>query len=53
MNIQEIIVLAFVVSAVLYVAAMVYRKTRSFSSKSACADDCGCSAKTKEPYKAA
>ncbi len=53
MNYQEIIVLAFVFAAVLYVASMVYKKTRSFSSKAGCANDCGCSAKNKEPRTAA
>jgi FeoB-associated Cys-rich membrane protein len=53
MNIQEIIVLAFVGAAVIYVAWMIYRKTRSLSSKTGCANDCGCSTKTKEPRTAA
>jgi hypothetical protein len=53
MNIQEIIVLVFVFAAAIYVASMIYKKTRSFSSKSGCSNDCGCSAKTKEPHTAA
>lgn len=45
---QEIIVLAFIGAAVAYVSSMIYMKTRSFSSKAGCANDCDCSANKKD-----
>lgn len=53
MNYQEIIVLTFVFIAGIYVASMIFKKTRSYSSKAGCANDCGCSSKTKELHKSA
>lgn len=50
---QEIIAIAVIGAAFIYVASMIFKKTRSFSSKFGCANDCGCSAKTKEPHSAA
>lgn len=49
MDIQALIVVAIVVAAVVYAGAMFLRKTKAFSPKSKCADDCGCGSKTKTP----
>jgi len=49
MNIQEMIVLALVGAAILYVASMIYTRTRSFSIKAGCSDDCGCAPGAKNP----
>lgn len=47
MDTQTIIVLLIILAAILYAGSSLVRKRRSFSPKSACADDCGCSGGTK------
>jgi hypothetical protein len=49
MDLQTIIVGILLIGALAYAASIFLRKTKSFSSKSACADDCGCSTKSKTP----
>jgi len=48
MNIQLIIVIAIIVAAVLYGARLVLKRTRSFSIKKSCGDDCGCGGDSKK-----
>lgn len=48
-DLQYIIVALVLLGAFAYVARMLVRKTRSFSPKSNCGDDCGCSPKSKTP----
>jgi FeoB-associated Cys-rich membrane protein len=45
MNIQAIIVTIIVLAALAYVGQILWRKTKSFSSKSSCGAGCGCEAK--------
>ncbi|MDQ2745794.1 MAG: FeoB-associated Cys-rich membrane protein [Acidobacteriota bacterium] len=47
MNIQSLIVAVIVIAALAYVGQIIWRKARSFSSKSGCASDCGCSGSAK------
>ena len=47
MNIQAIITAIIVLAAVAYVGQIVWRKAKSFSAKSGCGADCGCSANPK------
>ncbi|MGI8786365.1 MAG: FeoB-associated Cys-rich membrane protein [Pyrinomonadaceae bacterium] len=47
MDVQIIIVAVIVLAACLYVGQMIWRKTKSFSSKSSCGSDCGCEGKQK------
>ena len=49
MDVQAVIVIGIVAIAVIYAAVAVLRKTKAFSSKGECAEDCGCSSKTKTP----
>ncbi|HVF31213.1 MAG TPA: FeoB-associated Cys-rich membrane protein [Pyrinomonadaceae bacterium] len=49
MDIQLIIVGIVILAAAAYATSMFTRKSRSMVSKSACADDCGCSTRTKTP----
>jgi hypothetical protein len=46
-DLQTIIVAVILIGAVAYASSMFLRKARGFSRKSACADDCGCSSKSK------
>jgi hypothetical protein len=46
-EVQNIIVAIILIGAFAYAGAMFLRKARGFSKKSACADDCGCSSKSK------
>lgn len=48
MNIQNIIVAIIVIAALTYVGQIIWRKTKSFSSKSGCGSDCGCSNNSKQ-----
>ena len=45
MNIQAIIVTIIVLAALAYIGQILWRKTKSFSSKSGCDSGCGCEAK--------
>jgi hypothetical protein len=47
MTVQNIIAALIVIAALAYVGSMLLRKARAFKPKAGCADDCGCSAKTK------
>jgi len=42
MTVQYIIVILIVVSAFVYAGTMLWKKSRSFSTKSKCGTDCGC-----------
>jgi hypothetical protein len=48
-DLQSIIAVLLIIGAAVYAGTIVLRKTRSFSRKNACADDCGCSSKSKTP----
>ena len=48
-DLQSIIAAILIIGALAYAAVALSRKTRAFSRKSACADDCGCSSKSKTP----
>ena len=45
MNIQNIIAAVIILGAFAYVVNILLKKTRSFSRKSGCANDCGCGSK--------
>jgi hypothetical protein len=47
MELQGIIVGIVLVAAAFFAATAFIRKSRSFSTKGDCDDDCGCSSKTK------
>ena len=49
LDLQNIIAALVLVGAFAYAGMMFWKKTRSFSRKADCADDCGCSSKTKNP----
>ena len=49
MEVQAVIVIGIVAIAVAYAAVTFLRKTKAFSPKGECAEDCGCSSKTKTP----
>ena len=49
LELQNIIAVLILVGALVYAATMLWKKTRSFSAKTGCADDCGCSSKSKTP----
>jgi hypothetical protein len=49
MDIQYIIVALIILAALSYATWMFIGKTKAFSKKSGCADDCGCSSKTNTP----
>ena len=49
MDLQAVIVIGIVTLAVIYAAITFLRKTKAFSPKRECAEDCGCSSKTKTP----
>ncbi|MEO8042360.1 MAG: FeoB-associated Cys-rich membrane protein [Acidobacteriota bacterium] len=46
---QNIIAMLILVAALAYAGTMLWKKTRAFSGKAGCADDCGCSSKSKTP----
>jgi hypothetical protein len=46
MDIQNIIVGTIIILALFYVGLNVWRKVKSFSSKSSCGTDCGCGSKS-------
>lgn len=46
-ELQNIIAVVLIAGALVYTGFIFLRKTRAFSSKAKCADDCGCSSKTK------
>lgn len=46
MNIQNIIAAVIILGAFVYIANILLKKTRSFSTKSVCANDCGCGPKS-------
>jgi hypothetical protein len=47
MDIQTIIAGLIILIAVAYAAMVLLRKTKAFSPRSTCVDDCGCSSKSK------
>jgi hypothetical protein len=47
LEMQNIIALLILGGAVFYVGSVLWKRTQSFSGKAGCADDCGCSIKTK------
>lgn len=49
MDLQTIIAGLIILISVAYVATVLLRKTKAFSPRSACVDDCGCSSKSKTP----
>jgi hypothetical protein len=48
-DLQSIVAALLIIGALSYAAVVFSRKTRAFSRKGACADDCGCSSKSKTP----
>lgn len=46
---QTIIAVTVVAGAAIYATWVFIRKSRAFSTKEACGDECGCSAKSKTP----
>jgi len=48
-DLQSIIAGLLIFGALSYAAVVFARKSRAFSNKGACADDCGCSSKSKTP----
>jgi hypothetical protein len=51
-DLQTIIVMIAIASAGVYAASIFVRKSKAFSTKNDCADDCGCSSKSKTPKSA-
>jgi hypothetical protein len=49
MDVQLLIVGIVILSAVAYAGAVFWRKTRAAVGPASCADDCGCSSKSKTP----
>jgi hypothetical protein len=49
LDLQSIIAGFIILAALLYAASILLRKTKAFSRKADCADDCGCSSKSKTP----
>jgi hypothetical protein len=49
MDYQAVIVVAIIAVAFLYVAMTFLRKTKAFSPKATCDEDCGCGSKDKTP----
>jgi hypothetical protein len=47
MDIQTIIAGLIILVAVAYATKALLRKSKAFSPRSACVDDCGCSSKSK------
>ena len=48
-DLQTTIAALLIIGALAYAAVVFSRKTRAFSPKGGCADDCGCSSKSKTP----
>ena len=48
-DLQFLMVAFLIAGAVTYAAVTFVRKSSMFSKKSNCADDCGCSSKSKTP----
>ena len=48
-DVQFLIVAFLIAGAVAYAAVAFLRKSSAFSKKTDCADDCGCTSKTKTP----
>ena len=46
---QTVVVALIVIGAAAYTGSLLWKRFRSFSAKKACADDCGCSAKSRKP----
>ena len=46
-DLQSLIAAIVIGVAVVYAAAVLFRKSKTFSIKSDCADDCGCASKSK------
>ena len=49
LELQNIIAVLILFAALAYAATIFWKKTRAFSAKPGCADDCGCSSKSKTP----
>jgi hypothetical protein len=49
LELQNILAALLLGGALTYAATMLWQKMRAFSRKADCADDCGCSSKTKTP----
>jgi hypothetical protein len=49
LELQNIIAALILVGAFVYAATIIWKKTRAFSGKAGCVDDCGCSSKSKSP----
>ena len=49
MELQYLFVALIILTAVAYALWMFAGKTKAFSKKPGCADDCGCSSKTNTP----
>ncbi|MGI8494316.1 MAG: FeoB-associated Cys-rich membrane protein [Pyrinomonadaceae bacterium] len=47
MEIQNIIVGLIILAAVFYAVSLAWKKSKSFSAKSSCGNDCGCGEKSK------
>jgi len=48
MNIQYIIVIAIILSGFAYAGLQLRKRSRAFSLKKACGDDCGCNGGSKK-----
>lgn len=48
MTFQNIAAFLIILGALGYVGSMLWRKTKSFSPKSGCANDCGCGTESKK-----
>jgi hypothetical protein len=46
-DLQTLLAAIVIGGAFVYAALVLVRKSRAFSTKSTCADDCGCSSKSK------
>jgi hypothetical protein len=46
-TLQSLIVMIVVGVAIIYAASVFLRKSKAFSSKNDCADDCGCGSRSK------
>jgi hypothetical protein len=51
MDIQSVITVVILIAAVLAAVVFAFRKVRSFQPGPGCADDCGCSSKSKSAVK--
>jgi len=51
MNIQYIIVIAIILAAVVYAGVQFRKRSRAFSLKKSCGDDCGCGTSSKVKVK--